>query len=76
MEWETASKGGCSCRRDQGGIGIDGSSTAYAIVGLEEDSRYIITLKTINFDYSQREDHSLITVMTLEAGEREPLLSY
>ena len=74
VEWKTASKGGCSCRGDQGGIRIDGSSTAYDIVGLEEDSRYIITLKTINSDESPRENLSFIAVMTLEAGEREPLL--
>ena len=74
VEWKTASKGGCSCHRDQGGIRIDGSSTAYDIVGLEEDSRYIITLTTINADGSLREDHSFIAVMTLEEGEREPLL--
>ena len=71
VEWKTASKGDCSCRSDQGGIGIDGSSTAYDITGLEENSRYIITL---NSDGSPREDHSFITAMTLEAGEREPLL--
>ena len=66
VEWKTARKGGCSCRSDQGGNSIDGSSTAYDIVGLEEDSHYIITLKT---DGSPREDHSFIAAMTLEAGE-------
>ena len=71
VEWETASIGGCSCRRDQGGSQSDSSSRAYDIVELEEYSRYIITLKTINSDGSSQEDHS---VMTLEAGEREPLL--
>ena len=74
VEWKTASKGGCSCRSDQGGIGIDSSSTAHDITGLEEHSRYIITLKTLNSDGSPREDHSFITAMTLEAGEGEPLL--
>ena len=75
VEWKTASKGDCSCRSGQGGSSIDDSSAAYDIVGLEEDSRYIITLKTINSDGSPHEDHSLIAVMTLEAGEREPMLS-
>ena len=74
VEWKTARKGGCSCRSDQGGNVVDGSSTAYDITGLVEHSRYIITLKTLNSDGSPREDHSFITAMTLEAGEREPLL--
>ena len=76
VEWKTARKGGCSCRREQGGISIDGSSTAYDITGLEEDGRYSITLKTLNLDLSPREHHSIILAMTLEAGEREPLLQF
>ena len=45
------------------------SSTSYDIMGLEEDSRYSITVTASNADGSS-EVSNTVTAMTLEAGER------
>ena len=74
--WETASKGGCSCLSSGMGSNIvNGSSTTYKIINLEEDSHYIITLRIQNSDGSTHGNSSVNSVMTLEAGERETMLS-
>ena len=45
------------------------SSTSYDIMGLEEDSRYSITVMAFNAEGSS-EGSSTVTAMTEEAGER------
>ena len=71
--WKTASKGGCSCLSGKQSNTVSGSSTTNKIMNLEEASHYIITLRTQNSD--TRRNYSVVSVMTLEAGEREPMLS-
>ena len=45
------------------------SSTAYDIMGLEEDSRYSITVTALNDESS--EGSNTVTAMTEEAGEKQ-----
>ena len=67
--WETDDIGGCSGSSDMGSTTITDGSTSYAIMGLEEDSSYTITVTASNSAGSS-EDSNTVTAMTLEAGER------
>ena len=55
---------------------VDGGSdtmitdTSYDITGLEEDSRYSITVRASNKAGSTKSSN-IVTAMTLEAGERD-----
>ena len=73
--WKTDSKGGCSCLSGKQSNIVSSSSTTNKIMNLEEASHYIITLRTQNSDGITRRNYSVVSVMTLEAGEREPMLS-
>ena len=71
--WETDDVGGCS-----GGSDMDSSITtddfpSYNITGLQEDSTYSITVTASNSAGSS-EVSNTVTAMTMEAGERYPLL--
>ena len=69
LMWETNDIGGCSGSSDSNSISItDSSSTSYVIMGLEENSEYIITLKVSNSAGSSAVDN--VTALTLEVGEK------
>ena len=51
-----------------GGTPVSGSSTSTTISGLQEGSRYFITVTVFN-DAGSSEESSIVTVMTEEAGE-------
>ena len=55
----------------EGSTTITDGSTSYTISGLEEDSRYTITVTATNIGGSVMSD--ILTEMTPEAGERLPL---
>ena len=65
--WETDDIGGCSSGSDMDSTTIADGSTSYDIMGLEEDSRYTITVTASN---SAGSSADTVTAMTLEAGER------
>ena len=68
--WETDDIGGCSGGSDMSSTTITDDSTSYYIMGLEEDSCYIITVKTINLtDYSEVRDSVTTKTLTLETRE-------
>ena len=67
--WQRDTTGECP-DEDKDSATISGSSTNREITGLEEDSRYSITVRAIN-DAGSSEDSNTLTVMTLEAGERD-----
>ena len=67
--WETNDVGGCSGGSDMNRTTINsGSITSYEIMGLEEDSTYIITVTASNSADSSGIS-SPVTEMTMEAGE-------
>ena len=68
MEWQRDTSVGCS-DEDQDSTTI--TDTSYTISGLEEDSRYTITVTASNMGGSVMSD--ILTEMTPEAGERLPL---
>ena len=68
--WETDDVGGCSGGSDMDSTTINsGFITSYEIIGLEEDSTYIITVTASNSAGSSALS-SPVTAMTMEAGER------
>ena len=68
--WETDDVGGCSGDSDMNNTTINsGSITSYEIMGLEEDSTYIITVTPSNPAGSSGLGSPVIA-MTMEAGER------
>ena len=68
VQWYRNVSVGCS-DDDQGSTIVYGS-TSYDIVGLEEDSSYLVFVSAHNaLGYS--EESITITAMTLEAGERD-----
>ena len=69
MVWETDDIGGCSGGSDMNSTIITDGSTSYDIVGLEEDSRYTITVTASNSAGSSAVSNT-VTAMTLETGER------
>ena len=73
--WETDDVGGCSGGIDMGSTTITDSSTSYdnIITELEEDSTYSITVTASNSAGSSAVSNN-VTAMTIEAGERLPLL--
>ena len=72
LEWHRNTSGGCS-DEDQDGDTITDGSTNYTISGLEEDSRYTITVTASNTAGSSEVSNS-VTAVTEEAGERLSLL--
>ena len=70
IEWQRDTSVGCS-DEDQGNITI--TDTSYTISGLEEDSRYTITVTATNTAGNSEVSNS-VTAVTEEAGERLPLL--
>ena len=66
--WQRDTSIGCS-DEDEGNTTITDGSTSYDIMGLEEDSRYTITVTASNSAGSSAVS-STVTAMTLEAGER------
>ena len=65
--WQRDTSLECPDDEDDGNDMVTGDFTEYTITGLEEDSRYIITVTLFN-DAGSSED--TITVMTEETGER------
>ena len=63
--WQRDTSVGCPHADDEGSD-IISTSNSYHIVGLEEDSGYIITVRAFNAEGIR----NTVTVMTLEAGER------
>ena len=70
MEWQRNTSVGCS-DEDQDSITITDGSTSYTISGLEEDSRYTITVTASTVGGSAVS--AILTEITPEAGERLPL---
>ena len=70
MEWQRDTSVGCS-DEDQDSTTITDGSTSYTISGLEEDSRYGVTVTTSSVGGSVMS--AILTEMTPEAGERLPL---
>ena len=70
--WQRDTTGECS-NEDEDSVTISGSSTNHDITGLEEDSRYSITVRATN-DAGSSEDSNTVTAMTLEAGERDTIV--
>ena len=70
VEWQRDTSVGCS-HEDQDNTTITDSSTNYTISGLEEDSRYTITVTASN---TAGEVSNTVTAITEEAGERLSLL--
>ena len=68
VEWVRDASVGCSGDH-KGNATITDGSTSYEIMGLEEDSSYIITVAASNVFGSSEE---VLTAMTQEAGERLP----
>ena len=68
VEWQRDITVGCS-DDDKGSITITNGSTSYTIGGLEEDSRYTITVTASN-RASNSEMSNSVTAMTEEAGKR------
>ena len=68
IEWQRDTSVGCS-DEDQDSTTIAGGSTSYTISGLEEDSRYTITVTASNTAGSSEVSNS-VTAVTEEAGER------
>ena len=64
--WETDDVGGCSGGSDMNSTTITDDSTSYDVMGLEQDSCYTITVKTINSDKSEVDE---TITLTLETGE-------
>ena len=64
--WQRDTSLECPDDEDEDSITI--SSTSYNITGLEEDSRYSITVTVSNAEESS-EVSNTVTAMTLEAGE-------
>ena len=60
------------CPDDEDGDSATISSTSYDIMGLEEDSRYSITV-TVSNDAGSSAVSNTVTAMTEEAGERYSL---
>ena len=69
IEWQRDTSVGCS-DKDQGNTTI--TDTSYTISGLDEDSRYTITVIASNT--AGNSEVSNLTAVTEEAGERLPLL--
>ena len=72
IEWQRDTSVGCS-DEDQNSTTITDGSTSYTISGLEEDSRYTITVTASNTAGSSEVSNS-VTAVTEEAGERLSLL--
>ena len=68
--WQRDTSGECS-DEDEGSTTITDGSTSYDIMSLEEDSSYSITVTATNAVIAVS---NAVTAMTLEAGERQPLL--
>ena len=66
--WQRDTSGECS-DKDEGNATITDGSTSYDILGLEEDSSYIIIVTATNIAGSSVVSDA-VTVMTLEAGVR------
>ena len=67
VEWQRDTSVGCS-DEDQDSTTITDGSTSYTISGLEEDSRYTITVTASNTAGSSEVSNS-VTAVTEEAGE-------
>ena len=65
--WQRDTSLECPDDEDEGSVTI--SSTSYNITGLEEDSRYSITVTASNAEGSSAISNT-VTAMTEEAGER------
>ena len=72
IQWQRDTSVGCS-DEDQDSTTITDGSTIYTISGLEEDSRYTITVTASNTAGSSEVSNSVIA-LTEEAGERLSLL--
>ena len=70
MEWQRDTSVGCP-DEDQDSTTITDGSTSYTISGLEEDSRYDITVTASTVGGSVMSN--ILTEMTPETGERLPL---
>ena len=68
IQWQRDTSVGCS-DEDQDSTTITDGSTSYTISGLEEDSRYTITVTASNTAGSSEVDNSIIA-LTEKAGER------
>ena len=66
--WQRDTSVGCS-DEDEGSTTITDGSTSYEIMGLEEDSRYTISMTAANAAGSSAVSET-VTAMTEEAGER------
>ena len=71
--WERDTSLKCTGFRDKGSTTITDGSTSYDITELEEDSTYSITVTASNLAGSSAVSNT-VTAMTMEAGERYPLL--
>ena len=69
VTWQTDDVGGCSGGNDTGSMNITDGSTSYDIIGLEEDSSYMITVTASNSAGSSAVSNT-VNAMTKEAGER------
>ena len=65
--WQRVTSGECS-NEDENSTTTSDGSISYDIMGLEEDSSYIITVTANN---SGGRSSNTVTAMTLKAGERE-----
>ena len=74
VEWQRDITVGCS-DDDKGSITITNGSTSYTIGGIEEDSRYTITVTAANTAGNSKMSNS-VTAMTEDADKRLSLLSF
>ena len=70
--WQRDTSGECS-DEDEGSVTLTDGSTSYDIMELEEESSYNIIVTAHNTAGSSAVSNT-VTAMTLEAGERNPLL--
>ena len=69
VEWQRDTSVGCS-DEDEDRVSVNGAFTSYTITGLEEDSRYTITVTVSNSAGSSVVSNT-VTAMTEKAGERD-----
>ena len=71
--WERDTSLKCTGFSDMDSTTITDSSTSYNITELEEDSTYSITVTAFNSAGSSAVSNT-VTAMTMEAGERQPVV--